>query len=54
MKLTLSFPAISRSEKVCPGASAPERIERRSSSVTRSVTDRAATGLIAADCNATN
>jgi len=55
MKLTLSRPAISRREKLWPGASAPERIDRRSSAVTSSVTDRDSMGrTVGADRGATS
>src|SRR5450755_3843465 len=54
MKLTSSIPAISRSEKLWPGARSPDRIDRRSSSVTSSATERDAIGRTGAEGEATS
>src|ERR1700722_12798120 len=48
MKLTSSIVAISRRENSCPGANAPDRIARRSSSVTWATTERDEIGRITA------
>src|SRR5450755_1057033 len=54
MKLTSSLPALSRSEKLWPGARSPDRIDRRSSSVTSSATERDAMGRTGAEGDATS